>query len=544
MSIPPQAGDKVAGEIDPTALISSAGFRLAFATGFTAFLALGNPASAAVVVSYAATSNMACAAGVCTATAFDAVLNMKQLHAMLASGNAKIATGTATNKIRIASPLSWASANTLTLDSSGSIRISAPVTVTGPGGVSLVTNDGGTGGDLSFAPKGNLTFWDMSSALTINGSTYTLVNNIATMASDANANWWTNLALANDYNAKPDGTYSDAPVSTLWGNFEGLGHTISNLSVVGSGEPAALIAFGENVENFSLANVHVVGSGSEGVGGLVANGGNISNVTVTGYVEGDGPNAWTGFIAGVGGMMRNVHASGHLVINGGGSAGGLVGDNLGTISRSSAHVEITGDGGGVGGLVSLNERGTIEDSFATGSVSGVYYVGGLVGYNCAQILRSYATGAATSTGTGQYAAVGGFAGANAPARQTDSPKIVDSYATGTVRGGTTAGGFVGESQSPIKDSYATGKVLGASVKGGFVGDDTSTHGIIDSYWDTTRGIVNTSRGAGNIANDPGIQGLTTLRLQSALPSGFSTNVWGENPSVNGGLPYLLALPPQ
>jgi hypothetical protein len=29
-----------------------------------------------------------------------------------------------------------------------------------------------------------------------------------------------------------------------------------------------------------------------------------------------------------------------------------------------------------------------------------------------------------------------------------------------------------------------------------------------------------------------------------LPKGFDPSIWSENTNVNGGLPYLLALPPK
>jgi hypothetical protein len=37
--------------------------------------------------------------------------------------------------------------------------------------------------------------------------------------------------------------------------------------------------------------------------------------------------------------------------------------------------------------------------------------------------------------------------------------------------------------------------------------------------------------------------LTTIQLQSGLPTGFDPSIWGEDPSINGGLPYLLGLAP-
>jgi hypothetical protein len=89
----------------------------------------------------------------------------------------------------------------------------------------------------------------------------------------------------------------------------------------------------------------------------------------------------------------------------------------------------------------------------------------------------------------------------------------------------------------VKGNVALGGLIGFDAKG-------NSTGIASSYWDTdTSGITNPSQGAGNISNDPGITGLTTLQLQSALPAGLSSSIWGQNSGINGGLPYLLAVPP-
>jgi hypothetical protein len=32
-------------------------------------------------------------------------------------------------------------------------------------------------------------------------------------------------------------------------------------------------------------------------------------------------------------------------------------------------------------------------------------------------------------------------------------------------------------------------------------------------------------------------------LEAGLPADFDPTIWGENASINGGLPYLLAIPP-
>jgi hypothetical protein len=43
-----------------------------------------------------------------------------------------------------------------------------------------------------------------------------------------------------------------------------------------------------------------------------------------------------------------------------------------------------------------------------------------------------------------------------------------------------------------------------------------------------------SQGAGNVANDPGLTGLSDAQLKSALPAGFDPAVRGQNPSIDNG----------
>src|ERR1700733_3072872 len=208
--------------------------RLTMLSGVGALAAMvaASAANAAVTISTAATSNMSCVSGVCTPTAADAVLNVGDLTSMLASGNVRLAAAGEPVDVDIAAPLSWVSTNTLTLDSYHSINVQQPVAITGGGGLAIITNDGGTDGEFAFAPATNVAIWSPSSSLTINGTAYTLVDDIATLASDVTANPSGSYALAGNYNAAPDGTYSKSPVSTNFaGSFQGLGNTISNLTI-------------------------------------------------------------------------------------------------------------------------------------------------------------------------------------------------------------------------------------------------------------------------------------------------------------------------
>jgi hypothetical protein len=163
---------------------------------------------------------------------------------------------------------------------------------------------------------------------------------------------------------------------------------------------------------------------------------------------------------------------------------------------------------------------------------------GSIGYPSI-ISGSYATGSVS--GGGGSDVVGGLAGFN-------DGTIVNSYATGAVLGGrgSRTGGLVGANfDGTIRTSYSTGAVAAETSKrtmvGGLVGDNELTPQILGSVWDTTTsGVMNC---AGYTDSGVDCTGLTTGQLQSALPAGFDPAVWGQDPAVNNGYPYLLANPP-
>jgi hypothetical protein len=492
------------------------------------------PVLAAVTISSSATSNMSCSGGICAPTDKKAVLNVGDLEGFLASGNVTVTTtgsGVQANDIHVSSALGWANSSTLSLEANRSIAINSAVSITGLSGLTV---DTGKNGALSFGKKGNVTFANLSSQLTINGSAFTLAGDIKTLASDIATSPGGNFALANNYNASGDGTYPAPPIGVFTGTVEGLGNAISNFSIDGvtltndeglTGEAleGLFAEVGTNglVENIGLVNANVVCSFSGRhklvlVASLVAlNYGTVHTSDATGAVRGQKPGLYLG---------------------------GLVGSNLGTISDSHAGVAVSGKNGGRGGgIVDLNQ-GTVSESYATGSVSGVF-VGGLVDQNFGTVSGSYATGDVQVLNFPNQPTNGGGL------VSVSSGTIINSYATGAVSGvdESTVGGLVGINADTISFSYSSGAVTGGagSTVGGLIGEDAAPAGSLDdTYWDTdTSGITNLSQGAGNIANDPGITGLTTAQFQSGLPAGFDPAVWVENPSINGGLPYLLANPP-
>ncbi len=511
-------------------------------------------AQASVTISSAATQNMTCSNGTCAPTANKAVLNAGDLENLLASGSVIVTTtgsGVQANDIHVSSILSWASSNTLSLDAHRSIAVNSAVSITGLSGLTVQT--GGKKGTLSFGKKGNINFANLSSQLAINSNTYTLVGDIKTLAADIAANPNGFFALANAYDATGD---RSAPIPTVFeGRFEGLNNVISNLGVftgINIGGEVFEGLFAEVGANGTLADVGLVNANIKGTGasfseGILAGGnlGTVQSCQASGSVLVEKEKAKNTNPAGGGlvgsnwGSITGSHAATVLTGQGKDSAAGLVGYNAGVVAHSYASGTVSGLGY-FGGLVSLN-TGTISNSYATGAIKGgggaAGTIGGLVGTNMGTVSGSYATGSVGSNRLNSN--VGGLVGWN-------QASIVNSYATGNVSNGFSAGGLVGwNDEGTIIYSYSTGAPSGTTYVGGLAGADASQAGNLnDTYWDLdTSGITDPSQGAGNIANDPGITGLTTAELQSGLPAGFDPAVWAEKPNINGGFPYLLANPP-
>lgn len=471
-----------------------------------------SPAQATLAISNQATKNIKCKNGICKATAHFAVLNAGDLAGMLASGDITVRPGTRALDIDVKAPFSWASASRLTLDAYHSITIARTVTVAGPGALTITTNDGGSGGDYVFADMGRVTFWDVSSSLIINGTSFTLANSIATLASAIAAHPVNSFALANNYDAGVDGTYGSTPSpTTLFGGFEGLGNTISNLSMsVSSGGIALFADVRGRLGDIRLTHAHATNTASSngGTALLVGSGQNLIGDQVAGTIS-----AASGVAGGMTAALRGA-----------------------TVKRSSANVRITGTAFFVGGLAGEADNGTfISFSHADGNVAGTGDVGGLIG-----LAGNQGAGAVLSqdfaTGTVSGDTVGGLVGYN-------EGQIDQSYATGAVSGTGVAGGFVGRNDfHQLTHNYAIGhvQVQGFGPAGGFAGCDQFNASF--DYWDTETAGVNV--GEGGCANSDLTIGLTTAQFQSGLPNGFDPTIWAEDPSINNGFPYLIANPPQ
>ncbi|MES1981690.1 MAG: YDG domain-containing protein [Pseudomonadota bacterium] len=476
--------------------------------------------------------------------------------------------------VNVNDAVAWSANNTLTLTASNNVNVNANITATG-NTAGLVINPNTANGTEAASGTGifnlgsgaSVTLSGTSPSLTIAGTAYTVINSLGAAGSTTgtdlqgmNGNLSGYYALGSNIDASATSTWNSGagftPVGTrttpYTGKFDGLGHTISNLTI---NQPATDFVglFGYTNTAAAIQNVGQVGGSISGgwyVGGLVGSSyGKVSNSYATGSVSGS---TYAGGLMGINwGTVSNSHAAANVTggafsyniagllggnyntvsnsyATGSVSVGsysqhpaGLVGANYNTISNSYATGNVTADIGStsVGGLVGYNGGGgTLTNSYATGNVTGLgnttygcTWLAGLIGYNDerATVSNSYANGSVTGVnGNG----MGGLTGYN-------GGTVSDSYATGNVTGTSMVGGLVGRNPvfGTINNSYSTGSVSATGWVGGLVGYGSS-YRVTSSYWDTTTSGQSTSA-AGT--------GLTTAQMQTQ--SNFSgwdfANTW-------------------
>ncbi|MBI1203784.1 MAG: filamentous hemagglutinin N-terminal domain-containing protein, partial [Rhodopseudomonas sp.] len=454
--------------------------------------------------------------------------------------------------ITVNAPITIASGSGLTLDAAGALDVNAAITAKGTAAVKF-GYDSSDPTNLSFALgasgfTGSLTYMSSAGAaitasaggtLMINDASYTLLYDMGSGASGVqgiNNGLAGNYALAISLNAASTSGFvalgTDGAGNILnglhgfSGHFNGLGHTISNLTVdTGTHYYAGL--FG--VQSGAIAGIGLVGGSTNGyadVGALVGYNyiGSVTNAYATGTVT-DVFDAVGGLVGyNQAGVIANVYATGAVsgTSGGGGPGGGLVGRNTGSITNAYATGSVSGVGSYAGGLVGSNDG-------SNGGTSGT-------------ITNVYATGAVTSAGY----QVGGLVGSS------KKGSITDAYATGAVSGLGNVGGLIGYiDRGTITDTYATGAVTSTDTTtgGGFVGTEAYLNGyptITDSYWNTeTTGLT---KATGKATNLSGVTGLTTAQLQGMAASGnidiatgFANAGWAGG---TGGLyPYLTVFYP-
>lgn len=319
----------------------------------------------------------------------------------------------------------------------------------------------------------------------------------------------------------------DATTHVFNGDFMGGGFSISNWHYTApSTDYVGLFSrFNSGtVSGLKLVAFDVTGRDNVGaLAGTLGSGSIFSDITVSGTISGhDLVGALIGQSSGTTtGIISTANVAGHSLV------GGLIGYMTGRASASSSSGTVTGTGTSTGGLMGALHEGSdlaLNTSFATGPVSGVNQVGGLVGTTYLSntgLGNSYATGKVTGT-----TQVGGLVGSN-------NVPIVNSYSTGAVAGTSSVGGLVGANNSLIGHAYSIGAVTGSSQVGGLVGSNSTSPMAVaaDAFWDTST--------SGQSTSAVGI-GKTTAQLQSAAT--FSTwntyTLW----KLGNGYPTFVTTP--
>ena len=166
----------------------------------------------------------------------------------------------------------------------------------------------------------------------------------------------------------------------------------------------------------------------------------------------------------------------------------------------------------VGALAGSVVFGAVSNCYAKGSVHGYSYLGGLVGSteSGGRVTGCFARCFVSGTGV----RIGGLVGSNG------SQSVINNcYATGSINGGSFAGGLVGgngilQGAGIVSNCYSTGSVaVSGSNVGGLVGYDQFAN-VISSFWD-----VDTS-GVGSVGSDNyGAMGETTAQLHQQATFG-------------------------
>jgi filamentous hemagglutinin family protein len=444
------------------------------------------------------------------ANADDSIINAATLQTALASTNVTVTTGsggTQAGNITVSVPLTWSTATTLGLTAAGGIAINAPISITGAGGLALtataqpgITTTGltfGNGASVSYAGGGSIA----GQSFSLNGNAYTLVYSMAQLDAMDAISAVNGSALA-AYGSGAAGNYALATnldatgvfytralfgdnlsTSTQFaGRFDGLGHTLTGLTINAPGTVTGVGLIGGMAAGSSVSNVALVGGSVSGglryVGALVG----VTNVPTAVVQTSSASTAVTGLTG----------------------TGGLIGAHAGIVQASSASGTVTGNlrtGGLVGYIVA---SGLVNNSHASGTVSGPSSTGGLVGQIAAGtgvVQSSYATGAALSSSGG------GLVGAS-----SGGGVVLNSYWDTQTTGRATSVGGTGLTTAQLQGT--TTVALGAAFTGGAAGGTAGLYPYLASAFPGGLQAVSGTayKNAGSIAAASSTSGLVFVGL--------------------------------
>ncbi|NMG65131.1 filamentous hemagglutinin N-terminal domain-containing protein [Azoarcus indigens] len=512
--------------------------------------------------------------------------------AITATGNSAGLTLTAGEDVNVNADITLSGSNAaLAMNYGGHYNILTPATYSG------AIADANGNPVANSAPRGteyaSITLSGANASLKINGSNYRLIHSMDQLAAiddeTGTAAGYFALAQSLDATAWSTANLGQAVVvSNLDGVFEGLGNTISNLTLsaqsyydpvndVVANSVVALIASAtsSSISHLSIVNANLTSDASTAI--LLGSGTDvaISNVAVQGTLsQGAGL---------VGVMERGSIANSHAAIEmgEGGTAGaagkvaGLVARATGTTitkSHSAGTIQMGLNGGGgligtangvsveyayssvdmlgtrstdlVGGLIGTLTSETMSDaansvrnSFATGDVEGGSGLGGLIGSvegrRPVVIDNVYATGNVHAMGS-TYDGVGGLIG-RVSLNSTSSVAISNAHAYGnvvSVGGAVGVGGLIGDFSGATNGSNI---VVNSHATGDVSSNGTGTGGLIGK---TTRlTLLDQSYATGNVSGAGRVGGLIGWTARTTVTNSYSTGLATGTSEVGGSIGY-------
>ncbi len=308
----------------------------------------------------------------------------------------------------------------------------------------------------------------------------------------------------------------DASATSGWdggAGFSPIGSLTANVDFTGSYDG----------QKYTISGLYIYRAATNYIGmfGRI-NGGSVSNLTLsTVNITGDNP---TGALAGVilgGAAVSNCHSSGS--ISGSYNVGGLIGlvSDAGTsINNSSSSCSVSGTGR-IGGFIGYAQYTvSINNCFSTGAVSGDDAVGGFVGYltDVPTVSNCYATGSVTRNNGSSSGNIAAFCG------QNGDINVIQGF---PIDGGT------------IEYAYATGSVTFDGTTNptdkGFVGVEYATNTYTNNFFDSqTSGQSSDAVGAATAKTTAEMQDVATF-TNSATSVGLTFPVWDfvNNPNDDG-----------
>ncbi len=333
----------------------------------------------------------------------------------------------------------------------------------------------------------------------------------------------------------------DATNTSTWFSGEGwmpIGYSTNN------GFSTYTTFFGNyNGQNHVVSNLYINRTGKTCVGlfGMIQDA-TIKNLGVTNinFSAGSGDFYVGGLIgyAASNSTIQNCYATGTL--SGGWSVGGLIGDS-GVDEASNniftdcyANCTVTALSNNAAGFVAESYGGSYTRCYSLGDATTTgNYCAGFCTNSTSEITLCYSKCNVNATNNEIFA---GFVGYN-------YGELTNCYSTGNViTSGKNVGGFIGYYSDYlgklVTNCYSTGKVVGSSNVGGFIATNSvvAATNVVDCFWDMQTSEIAASPGGGT--------GKTTLQMktQATFTNWDYTNVWEIIGGDGANYPRLKALP--